>query len=261
MSIDISKQLKREPQRYGNLELYPILLLDIDIYEIFLETLCIPKDYISEKEVIKMSYLKYLLFFFQGLYDMQSGTGDYTHEYQNKLIKLLEYITRQPVEIQQIIDDIIDDNIMFHYEVYIGEEVLYEYDFDKMREVILEQNGQNLEYIESYHPDLEKSLEVVNKSLNRIPFIHRVLAYSSISNIDLLELAKWTVFEFEEKETLLRTYENWKIYKPLEASGQIELKGKDKIQNPFEYEKKSTNRYDSIMIKLDDFMNDLEQFT
>lgn len=262
MVIDLTKHLKREPQIYKNLELYPILILDTDIYNLFLETMCAPKDFNVEKDIIKMSYLKYLLFFLQGLYDINTGTGEYSYIYTNKLTVLLEYITRKPVSIKQIIDNFKDDNIIFHYEIYIGDETYYENDFDNIREIILEQNGKNLEYIESYNPELEKTLEfTMRNSPNRAPLQNRIYMYSTITHVDISDMTRWTVSEFEEKENMLRLYEEWRIYKPLEASGKIELKGKDKIPSPFEYEEKSKDRYASILMEVNDFNEQLKQFT
>ena len=36
-----------------------------------------------------------------------------------------------------------------------------EYEFDEMREIILEQNGLSIEYVEEYHPDLEQKLALL----------------------------------------------------------------------------------------------------
>ena len=46
MSIDLKSLLTRNPQEYKGVQLYPILLIDIDIYQIFVETVCIPKDFL-----------------------------------------------------------------------------------------------------------------------------------------------------------------------------------------------------------------------
>lgn len=262
MSIDIVKHIKRCPQVYKNIELYPILLLDADIYELFLETMCMPKDYISEKEILKSSYLKYVAFFLQGMINMKDDDGNNESiDLVDKITKLLKYITRQDVFIEQVIDKIIEENILFHYEIHIGNNIFYEYDFDCMREIILEQNGQSLEYIESFNPELEKSLSFLVSSGKSTSLIERIIIYSAISNHDIDDMGKWTITEFEEKESILKKYEEWKIYKPLEASGQITLTSKNSIKNPFEYEKRQTDRYSSIMMDADDLMNEVKQFS
>lgn len=53
--------------------------------------------------------------------------------------------------------------LIFHYEIYIGEQTFYEYDFDNIRKIILEQNRKSLEYIESFNQELEKSLSTLNQ--------------------------------------------------------------------------------------------------
>ena len=73
-------------------------------------------------------------------------------------------------------------------------------------------------------------------------------------------MVTWTITEFEIKEDILRKYEEWKIYRPLESSGQIEVKSPNKIDNPFEYREKSKDRYESILINADSFERDLKQF-
>lgn len=261
MSIDIKKHLKREPQTYKELELYPILALDIDIYEIFLETMCIPKEYIPSREVLRMSYLKYVLFFIQGYANVGVSDNSKKQLFKDKLTCLLEYITRQPVNIVQMIDNVSSNDIEFHYEIYIKNKIYYEHDFDQIREIILEQNGQSLEYIESFNVELEESLKILNNSRKGTPLTDRVLIYSALSHVDISEIAKWTFTEFETKEGVLRAYEEWRIYRPLEASGQIELKGKDKIKSPFEIDEKQRDRYSSILIRADDFNDNLKQFS
>lgn len=257
MSIDIKKHLRREPQTYRNLEIYPILLLDTDIYEIFLETMCIPKEYIPNKSILKMSYLKYLLFFVQGSYTSDGIDIDV----KEKLTKLLKYVTRKEVYIKQIIDDILESDIEFHYEIYIDDVTYHEYDFDMMRGIILEQNGKSIEYIESFNPELEKSLSFFFRNQGgSTSLYHRILIYSAISNIDISDMVTWTITEFEIKEDILKKYEEWKIYRPLESSGQIEVKSPNKIDNPFEYREKSKDRYESILINADSFERDLKQF-
>ena len=260
MSIDIKKHLNREPQIYGNIKLYPLLLSDIDMYKVFTEIMCIPKNFIYIKEVLKMSYLKYLLFFIQVNTSANSNDGK-TILYKDQLELFLEYITKEKVVIKQIIDDITSDNIRFHYELYIGENRFYEYDFDNIREIVLEQNGVSLELIESFNPELEKSLDFFNSSKKSVSIIDKIFIYSAISNTNIKDMFDWTITEFKKKEEILRKYEEWKVYRPLEASGQIELRSPNKIDNPFEYIEESRNRYESILISADSFNRDLKQFT
>lgn len=258
MSIDIRRHLNREPQIYMETELYPILLLDTDIYEIFLETMCIPKEYIPNKSILKMSYLKYLLFFVQGSFSSEGKDISI----KDMVISLFEYITKKNVRIEQIIDDISEGDIDFHYNITIGNRLFCEYDFDEMRKIILEQNGKSVEYIESFNPDLEKSLEfLLGRNGDGTSMYNRIMIYSTMSNMDVQDMVKWTITEFERKEEILKKYEEWKIYRPLEASGQIELKSPNKIDNPFEYREKSKDRYESILINAESFDRDLKQFT
>lgn len=261
MTFDVYKDIKREPQIYRDIELYPIMLFDYEYYEIFANTMCIPKDYIPNKKIMKMSYLKYLLFIVAG-----SINHDCDSEYDLKsdLERLLEYITKKQVMIKQFIDSIEGDDIRMHYDVYIGDNKYTEYDFDMMREIILVQNGKSLEYIESFNQELEESLAFFNKSNNKlIPLKNRIYIYSTISNTSISEMEKWTYCEFEERENILKIYEEWKIYKPLEASGQISYKSsKDTTKSPFDYTPKSNDRYSEILINVDDMMKDtgMEQF-
>lgn len=261
MSIDLKSLLTRNPQEYKGVQLYPILLIDIDIYQIFVETVCIPKDFLYTKEILKMSYLKYILYFIQGRSEISKESGKEVKSYKEMLEVLLRYITKQKVVIKQIIDDISMDDIIFHYEIYIGEQTFYEYDFDNIRKIILEQNGKSLEYIESFNPELEKSLSFfLNQYGKSASLYDRIMIYSTISKTDIIDMSKWTVAEFEIKEDILKKYEEWKVYRPLEASGQIELRAPNKIDNPFEHKEKSKDRYESILINADNFEKDLKQF-
>jgi len=257
MSIDIKKHLKREPQLYRDIELYPILLFDVDVYQIFLEIMCIPKQYISNKDIMRMSYLKYLLFFIQGT-SYVNNVDPTGNAIVDKLVKLLEYVTHKDICIIKKYYDYKDD---FYYEIYIGDRLISEYEFEEIREIVLEQNGQSVEYIESFDPELEKVLNFTNKGGSGSSLNDRIFIYTTITNVDMDNMSNWTITEFEKKEKLLKIYEEWKVYKPLEASGQIEIKAPGKIESPFEYSENKKSRYDSILINADDFEKDLKQFS
>lgn len=240
---------KDENNKDINIELYPVKLFDFEMFEIFQQIMCLPKDYIYEKQIMKMSYLKFLLAVLQNVYSKD-------FDFKQLVESFLNYITKQICHVVEVVDDIKDQDIIFHYEVYIGEVILTEIDFDNIRKIVLEQNGSSLEFIESFNPQLQESLDFFNRNSKAPDILEKIDIYTVISKIDESQMREWTRAEFERKYTKLGIYENWKIFQPLVSSGQIELKGSNKLLDPFDQVKVSKDRYEAILVSKEKMMSE-----
>ena len=139
------------PQVYRDIELHPLKISEVLYLDLFDKLFQYPKNHIPSKEILRMSYLKFLLYVVQ----QQLEPGKDT--IREDLAKFLEHITQQKVKILDYIEKGKNntlENVVIR--IFIGKHEYAEHDFDIIREIILEQCGITLKYIESYNPELEK---------------------------------------------------------------------------------------------------------
>jgi len=233
------------PQEYKGLKLYPLLLKELHFQSLFYKIFAYPKKYIKLEEIEKLSYLKYMLIAVQSVVNKE-GT-----EMVRDLCELLGHITKENVDIVSKFDkdsEKIEDLII---KVKIGDNYYSEEDFDNIREIVLEQNGLSIEYVESYIPDLEKKLAFVNKSSD-LDMKDEIFIFCCLVGMNVNEIEKYTLYQFKEHFDRISAVKHYEMYRPLEASGQITLKNGE-IKHYF-YHSKKRGRYDSILIPKDDFI-------
>jgi hypothetical protein len=119
-----------------------------------------------------------------------------------------------------------------------------------MREMILEQNGLSIEFIEEYNPDLEESLRFNNRLSEGITLQDEIFTLCTVKNISLKEVEDMTVYQFKQLLERMMVLEEYRLYKPLLATGEIKLKGGE-LKNYF-YHSEKKGRYSSILLSRDD---------
>jgi len=237
------------PQEYKGLKIYPIKIKDIEIQNLFYRNFAYPKNYIPDKNILKMSYLKFLL------YIVQRGVD--AEDKGKELLKLLKYLFRE--------DDIefnykeIKDSDDFDIVIKTGDVSITESDFEDIRAISLEQNGLSLEYVESYNPELEDKLAFINKDAPNVNFADEVFTFCSMMKKTLPEIENYTIYQFRNQMEKLITLHDYDVYRPLEVSGQISIKG-GQIKHYLYNSKKSSGRYDSVLISKDEFVKKGEVF-
>jgi len=225
-----------EPQTYKNIKLYPIKISEIKYKDLFYELFCYPKNFIPDKIIFKMSYLKYLLYVLSGWY------GKTPSEIGNNLKDFLEYITKKD-KIEILVNKESDDHI-----INIGDVELNEFDFENIREIVLEQNGLSVDYIEEYNIELEEKLKAFQN--NDDPnFDDEIFLFCSILNKTLFEIKNYTLYQFKYQFKKMVSLIEYKSFKPLELSGQIysKNKGEEIIKHYLRHNEK-LGRYDSILV-------------
>jgi hypothetical protein len=233
------------PQIYKQIKLYPILLKDIKYQGLFYKIMCHPKLYIPSKEVLKSSYLKFLIYIVQSNYNPE-GT-----EILDGLLDLLKYITKKEVfinykrvegeglssiELQLVVDDV----------------KFTEFEFEDIREIILEQNGISIEYIEEYSPEMEEHLRFYNRKSEDLSIQDEIFTYCAIQKMSIKEVENYTLFQFKNSMEKVLVLKEFDLYKPLLVSGQIELKTGE-VKN-YLYRSIKNGRYDGIKVNVDDFI-------
>lgn len=237
------------PQIYKGIKFYPLKISDTKYINLLYKILSYPKNYIPDKQIIKMSYLKFIL------YPIQYSLNKDGTEIQDGIIEFLKYVTKiEDINISYVIDgsDFNLDSITLN--IKIGEIIISEYDFDIIREIILEQNSIGIDYIEDYNPELEKKLEFIKKDFNDISFKDEIFIFCSLMRKTLMEISNYTIFQFKAQLEHLIVLKDYDIYKPLEASGQIKFQNKNSLKHYISSIKKQ-GRYDSILVKKDSYVD------
>jgi hypothetical protein len=235
------------PQEYKGILLHPIKMKDEKYKKLFFELLTYPKNSIAQKEIIKMSYLKFLIYVIPQVEELKN--------LRENFIDFIKYITKEnDVSIlERQTKKVIDSYDSFEANLKIGENVFTEIDFDNIREIILEQNGLSIEYVESYHPEFEKTLIYTNRR-NTLSEEDEITIFCVLSGKSLDEIIEYSIYQFQRHLERLLLLEDYRLYQPLIVSGQVELK-KGKIQ-PYSIHIGKKGRYDSILIDVEKFEDD-----
>jgi hypothetical protein len=249
MNEQVKKNYKPEnnifglPQEFKGLKLYPILLKDLHYQEIFYKIFARPKNYLTNIEILKASYLKFIIYVLSSV----EGGDEF-----DDLVSLLKYITKQE-EVELLIKQ---NNAKgfdsFDVRIKIGDIILNETDFDDIREIVLEQNNMSIEYVEAYNPELEEHLKFLNRGSSDLDLQDQIFTLCAIMKIPLSEVVNYTLFQFNNLFERILTLKEYDLYKPLLVSGQITLKSGE-IKH-YLYHSRRNGRYDALFVDPEDFM-------
>jgi len=238
------------PQVYKNIQLYPIKIKDSKYKKLFYEIFSYPKDSLSyaniemTKKILKMSYLKFIV------------SSRNNEDSFNDFINLLKYITKENVVLEtNILDQRIGlevENII--YRLKVGNVYISEMAFNDIREIVLEQNGLSIEYVNQYNEELEKKLKYINDK-NPINFEDQIFTLVVQLKTSLREIGELTLYQINNIIERLIVAKDYDIYKPPLVTGEIKLKHGD-IKPWFYHREKQGGRYDSILIDVDKFVSE-----
>jgi hypothetical protein len=235
------------PQIFRGIEIYPIKVKDIHYQNLFYKLFCYPKQYIADLQILKMSYLAYILI------AIQQNINPDGSDMADNLIEFLKYVTKKDINITWKYDGETPTINNLILKVIIGNQEFLEYDFDNLREIILQQNGLSFEYIEEYNPELEKYLDFNNRGGSNMTFQDEIFTFCVLMKTNLKEIESYTLFQFKNLFEKLLTLKEFDLYKPLLVGGQITLK-RGEIKH-YLYRSVKSGRYDSIKIDKDAFKN------
>jgi hypothetical protein len=267
-----------EPQRYKEISFYPLMIHEREQYEEFYILFTFNKDQIRDKNIAKMSYLKFLICILPYVYKC---------DIKSLLIKFLGHITRcDKIEItdnisdddKQAISDFMEmmsdkktSDIDFHYEFYTPEQLrklrffitinglkFNESDFEVIREIILKQYDLDLDYIRSFDETLEENLKILRKS-NDITFEEQVFSLSAVMKLPIYEIKnQFTIYQFNKTIERLHLVEDYESFKGLESAGFIKLK-KGEIAHWLSHVPKR-GRYDDLLVRKETFIKESDIF-
>jgi hypothetical protein len=244
------------PQEYKGIDFYPVKIGELDYKSSLYNLFHWPKNYVPNADVIKMSYIKYLIYVIAPSLKEKDSNADIEKEF----IDFISHITHLDI------DEIhfgAKENPMnkgefdkFFLYLYIKGVEFSEQDIDNLREIILEQNGSSIEWVEDYKPDLQTRLDVFNGN-NDIDLKDAIYSFCALTNLSEKEVCEKTIFQFNarlEREMRLKDYQ---AFKPLEISGQVSAKNKkDELFKHYLSHIPKKGRYDDILLNLNTFMED-----
>ena len=242
-----------KPQEFKGVYFYPFLLKDEEYYEFIISMLSFNKNTTTDVNIVKMSYLKYLLICVQYSFaDINIG---------EKLQEILSFITKTNVII--LYKRAEDDDEYFSktsFSIKFDDIELDEWKFEKIREIILEQNGVSIKYLDEYDKTLEESLRFVYRNSNMANHEEQIFAYCIYMKMSIQEVENTvTFYQFGKIMDRIRLMVNFETMKPLEVSGQISFKYGKTIDDWLSHIPKR-GRYDDILVKQESFVENNDIF-
>lgn len=321
------------PQKYKNLSIYPLKLKDISYYNTMNRYLALTKNHIPEKDIIKMSMLKFIIYVYQreinrerddkinvtkDLIDFLSFVIKPNEGTVEKFDILFEYVNPDDIEISTLKDintklrlflcltvkNVSEEksikNILEKFNTFISYQegkfsynndsinklssqekfdllseincaiqnfneeecvnlLFTEQDFDQIREIILSQNGIELEYLNQFDPSLEDSLQFMHRNSNYADFEEQIFSFAAYMRTHTSDICEnYTFYQFKKYIQRTGLYTEYMMMKPLELSGQIKLKH-GTIEHWLSHIPEK-GRYDEILISKDKFIGENDIF-
>lgn len=245
------KNVWGKPTNYKGLDIYPIKMIDCEEFFDNVRCLMLQKNKIQDVEVLKMSYLRFLL-------ELSSIEG---HEYLAKSLEdLLKMVTKKELRID--IDErgrfylLIGDYIVNEdgQEQFILTKRLTENDFDKVKSIILEQNLIKLEE-EILDPELEKKLNEAREFMNRkngrmADLEQQIVAYHCAFQIPYEVIANLTIYQFQKGLQRMDHIKEADAINKAKYSGFVDFKD-EQLPNWLSYIQDTNDTDELIMSKSD----------
>jgi hypothetical protein len=232
-----------EPQEYKKIKFYPIKIKDKKYVDLFYNLFTYPKNSLSDIQVIMMTYLKFLLL--SKIYP----------DIEKNILLFMQHITKSAnVRIESAP---LNPKSQYYAEqlsirMMIDEIEITESEFEDVREIILEQNGLSIDYVNEYDQDLEGFLMAFS-SFNKIDYADEIFTLSALFHKSPSEIGEYTLYQMQNMMNRISVIKQYDILKPLEVSGAIKMKAGHEVQ-PFLFHNEKKKRYDSILVKQEDFV-------
>ncbi len=241
-----------DPQSYKDVELYPIKITDEDMHNDMYSLLCRAKDVTKEKDILKSSYLKFLVYFVHPAY--QNSEDEVTRNYDviETLMSFMSKVTQETCAVHyKYLKEVPETSNDIKFYLLVGDKKLTETDFDNIREMILYQNGTTIEYVNEYNEDLEEKMAIANRNNKSANFEEQLFSFCSAMSITIDKIRHYTFYQFLKHFERVKIKLEFELFKPLESSGQIEIKN-GTISHWLDT-LPDKGRYGSILVKKSDF--------
>lgn len=275
---DSNNDVWGDPQTYKDILFYPLKVNERKDFGNFYLLMTFNQEQIQDKNIAKMSYLKFLICIMPQIY--KCNISEILIDFLKKVTRCdsIEICDNQSQEEKEAISALLAmfsgeevDSNEPHYEFFtidqlaklrfhikINDVKFSEQDFSVIREIILRQQGLDLEYIKQFDPELEEYLQIIHKS-NDITFEEHVFALSAVMRIPVCEVKKqFTIYQFNKTIERLHIIEDYEAFKGLESAGFIKLK-KGEISHWLSHVPKK-GRYDDLLVKKEAFIKESDIF-
>ena len=205
-----------EPIEYEGLLLYPVSIKKITKFLQASSILRIQKEYIPDKEIIKMSYLKYLI----------TSIRKEKEEFEQSItLDLLALCFMIVLRIEEI-------SIRYYTEdnksgILINDVEIDDTKFDYLRKIILYQNIPNYDD-ELINPDLKKDMELADKLKNgnsdSVDMEHQISNLIIGTGMNMEDVKNLSIRKFYIIAEMLDSRIHYSIYKQASVSGFVEFK-------------------------------------
>lgn len=209
-----------KPTYYKDIPIYPVRMEDAELFYKLATSLNIPKSTIQDPEIIKMSYIKFLIF----MPNIEPAFEDVLIRFVTLLKMVFRAETvRFEVNEKQRISVIIDEKLSFR-----------ETEFPKIRAIIAEKNLIKLEDEEYINPEFRKKLKeaeefMAKKAGEVTPLDQRVIAYKCVMKSTYEEIRNMTIYQFTKELERIAHIKESESLKQAVYSGMISMKENAKI--------------------------------
>lgn len=240
-----------DAREYKNIKIYPFLMKDYEMFEDLISLLLIDKNSIPNINIIKMSYLKFLLFV---LPEFKDNNGKIVFENVfDKFKNFCKYIFKTEKCFLQFKNNQISLNI--------NNKIFNEEDFDKIKKIILNQNAIP-EIDDKLHPDLRAAIKesmefLAKRQMNNEGTIEdQIISYRCITHEKYDDIKQLTIYQFRKEIQRLNLIQDYRIYKTAELSGFVSF------NHPIPHWTShiSNDKYDGILMDKKEFENKINNF-
>ncbi len=208
-----------KPTLYKNINIYPVKLTHAQEFYNSIQILLIPKNKFKEIEIIKMSYLRFLLvLIYQGHPNIMESLQSLLH--LTLKAESIDFRENKSGKLILLVND--------KYEIT-------EKDFDKIKKIIFEQNLITVDdeiLDEELERKIKEAREFLQKRNTKIANLEQqIVAYHCAFTMPYEEIEKLTIYQFHkgiERMTLIKTAD---VIQNAKFSGMVSFKDESNLPN------------------------------
>jgi hypothetical protein len=189
------------PKYHKGISIFPVKLKDMYLFYKYLECLLFNKNKIPDINIIKMSYLRFLLEYST----LVAPDG-------KSFIYLLEYFIGLSELIFKTKPLILEEDKQ--YFLQLGDNIINEYEFDNIRNIIFEQNMIKISDI--FDPEVEKALketeEYLAKKNQPATMEELIISYHVATGIKYDDIFEYSIYQFNKSIDRLNALKSWEVY-------------------------------------------------
>lgn len=206
------------PKIYKDVSIHPVRMRNVELFYEYVQCLLLPKQTFQDAQIIKMSYLAFLL---------MVATMEGNQIIFDKLMGLLRLVFKT----ENINFEITESGRVF---IVVDEDKkLNERDFDKVKRIISEQNLIDLddEYV---NPEVKAAIDearafMAKKATKSASLDQQIIAYHCKTGLEYEKIADLTIYQFHKGLARFDMISSADAISAARYSGMVEFKDESKI--------------------------------